>query len=140
MFRHTHIDGSCAGLMSTVVWLSQINRQEQSDGIEWRLYFNALMKMFEIMCEHSKYKLFNCTIRIRILDQSHIQRINASPVTHYDTFYKSPKLEIDPPYPYSCNGSLVPWFKLMGQLRASTEGLENSWRVQWKHHILTKFR
>ena len=30
----SYIDGSCAGLVSTVVWLSQINRQEQSDSIE----------------------------------------------------------------------------------------------------------
>ena len=29
-----YIDGACAGLPSTVVWLSQINRQQQSDGIE----------------------------------------------------------------------------------------------------------
>ena len=43
----TGIDSSCAGLVSTVVWLSQINRQEQSDGIERRLYFNALMKMLK---------------------------------------------------------------------------------------------
>ena len=28
------IDGSCAGLVSMVVWLSQINRQEQSDSIK----------------------------------------------------------------------------------------------------------
>ena len=45
-----YIDGSCAGLVSTVVWLSQINRQEQSDGIGWRLYLNALMKMLKIKC------------------------------------------------------------------------------------------
>ena len=29
-----YLEGSCAGLLSTVVWSSQIYRQEQSDGIE----------------------------------------------------------------------------------------------------------
>ena len=40
----TYIDGSFAGLLSTEVWLSQIKRQEQSDSIEWGLYFNAWWK------------------------------------------------------------------------------------------------
>ena len=44
--------------------------------------------------------------------------------------YKSPKLEIDALYPYSCNGSIVPEYKLRGQLRALTQGIEIIWWVQ----------
>ena len=37
-----------------------------------------------------------------------------------------PKFELGPPYPYSCNGSLLQGFKLESQLRAPTQSVDIS--------------
>ena len=51
---------------------------------------------------------------------------------------KQPKLESGPLYLYSCNTSPKLWFKLLGQPRASTQGVNIDWRVHRKQSIFSK--
>ena len=59
-----------------------------------------------------------------------------SPLAYFFTLRcKGPKLESESLYLYSCNASPQPWFKLLGQPRASTQGVKIDWRVHRKHSV-----
>ena len=51
---------------------------------------------------------------------------------------REPKLESEPLYLYSCITSPQPWFKLMCQPRASTQGVKINWRVHRKQSVFGK--
>ena len=56
-------DSSCAVLVSMVVWLSQINRQEESEGIEWHLMLclGPINNMCSLLILFNLLKYFNVT-------------------------------------------------------------------------------
>ena len=59
-----------------------------------------------------------------------------SPLAYFFTLRcKGPKLESESLYLYSCNASPQLWFKLLGQPRASTQGVKIDWRVHRKHSV-----